>query len=292
MKNQAVKDGRARSARAPPGGPAARRGSGQRRSPRGALRGGRGLPAAPPSPRPRAALPSPLAPLPPSICRPRSSRRIPAGSRAGRSAVRGMGEPDGLRWALPRSDTLTSVPRDSGYSAETAAAPVTGETAPGSAARRCGHWLPGAVSHRARPAGWRSGSRTEKGERQYPAPEDYNSRRAVRSGRSLRPWGADRAGHDGARSSLVSPSRLASPWAPAGRAVRRRGLAAAVRTGLGAARAGSGTGSASGSASGSGSARPGNSAARPHGRCEEGLRARGSQRRRGRELPQTGVPRL
>ncbi|CAN8208073.1 unnamed protein product [Coccothraustes coccothraustes] len=145
-----------------------------------------------------------------------------------------MGETGGLRRALPRSDPLTSVPRDSGYSAEAAAAPVTGETAPGWTARRCGDWLPGAVSHCARPAGWRSGSRTEKGERQYPAPEDYSSRRALRAARSVRPWGAGRAGHDGARSSLDSPSSLASPWAPAGRAVRRRGLAAAVRTGPGA----------------------------------------------------------
>lgn len=211
-------------------------GRGQRRSPRGSHRGGQGLPSALPSPRPLPPRsPPPSSSLPLSICRPRSSRRIPAGSRAGRSAMRGMGEPSGLRWALPRSDPLTSVPRDFGYSAEAAAVPVTGETAPGSAARRCGHWLPGAVTHSARPAGWRSGSRTEKGERQYPAPEDYNSRRALREARSLRPWGAGRAEHDGARSPLVSPSRLASPWAPAGRAVRRRGLAAAVRTGLGAA---------------------------------------------------------
>lgn len=199
----------------------------------GARTGAPGAPGCPLPPLgPAVALPSPLVPLPPSICRPRSSRRIPEGSRAGCSAARGMGEPGGLRWALPRSDPLTSVPRDSGYSAEAAAAPVTGETAPGSAARRCGHWLPGAVSHRARPAGWRSGSRTEKGERQYPAPEDYSSRRALRAARSLLPWGAGRAGHDGARSSPVSASRLASPCAPAGRAARRRGLAAAVPSGL------------------------------------------------------------
>lgn len=253
MKNQAVKDRRARSARDPPTAgrptaPSALRagGRGQRRSPRGAHRGGQGLPSALPSPRPLPPRsPPPSSSLPPSICRPRSSRRIPAGSRAGRSAMRGMGEPGGLRWALPRSDPLTSVPRDSDYSVEAVAVPVTGETAPGLAPRRCGHWLPGAVSHRARPAGWRSGSRTEKGERQYPAPEDYNSRRALREARSLRPWGAGRAEHDGARSSLVSSSRFASPWALAGRAVRMRGLAAAVRTGRtpgpGRDRAGSGT---------------------------------------------------
>lgn len=58
--------------------------------------------------------------------------------------------------------------------------------------------------------GWRSGSRTEKGERQYPATKNYNSRRAPRAAGSLRPYGAGRAGHAGNGSSFPFPSRLAS----------------------------------------------------------------------------------
>ncbi|XP_021251191.1 uncharacterized protein LOC110398135 [Numida meleagris] len=58
--------------------------------------------------------------------------------------------------------------------------------------------------------GWRSGSRTEKGERQYPAPKNYSSRRAPRAAGSLRPYGTGRAGHAGSGSSSPFPSRRAS----------------------------------------------------------------------------------
>lgn len=161
----------------------------------------------PPVPSPQRCLPLGAlrrAPLPPDS--PHAAHRLlppslpPAAPRAGSRAG---------RRGLPHSDPLTSVPPR--LRLTLLRQPVTEEMGAGlrhtarrpMAARSC-------QSRRSTRQGWRSGSRTEKGERQYPAPKNYSSRRALRGAHSLRLWAAGRAGHAGTRSSFSSPSSLAA----------------------------------------------------------------------------------
>ncbi|XP_062494801.1 uncharacterized protein C10orf95-like [Pezoporus occidentalis] len=175
-------------------------GRGQRRS-RGARRGG-GAGAALPRLRPRSSAPLPPAPLRPPLGCPPPPATPRAGSQARRSAARGQGEPGG------RSTPRTHSPPCPG----TPATPLRHQLpwsprrrASGCAAERSGHWLRGAVSHRARPAGVAVGFPDRERGETIPSSKELQLPACSASAALTAAVGSGLAWDAGTRSSSVYP---------------------------------------------------------------------------------------